>query len=413
MGLHRDGELLNLTPFETEMRRRLWWQIIMQDVKYAMLSGLSHSLLPWSWDTKAPSNVNDADLFPGSSEPVQPREGPTEMAFCLFSYEIGKFLVHSQGFPGFEAAVLGNEIDHLRDPNFTKDESVRKYRGMVDELEKRLKFVQDKFTDPTAGPIHKVCVNLRENIVGKIRSMLVPMAEQPEWGTEISTPKDNLFKLVLVNTEYGTESYQIVKDHGFLWFTKLHFQVDVFMLMVAYLSTKTTGTLANRAWRQVGVVYRFHDELLDMSQKTNVMLAAAVLRAWRAREAALVAMAVVPDIPAYIFRLRDILPGSESGTVDGTPSGSSDVGSAAPATSSASSIGPMAAGGPGKVKAGDVQMGIGVDPALDQFLGGFLDVTALDWDMWGDMGGGGAGQSQDQTSAFGFGGGMGSKGGQW
>ena len=25
MGLHRDGEQFNLSPFETEMRRRVWW----------------------------------------------------------------------------------------------------------------------------------------------------------------------------------------------------------------------------------------------------------------------------------------------------------------------------------------------------------------------------------------------------
>lgn len=64
MGYHRDGELLGLSPFETEMRRRIWWQIIMQDAKNAMVSGLSHALLPLHWDTKSPQNVNDADLFP-------------------------------------------------------------------------------------------------------------------------------------------------------------------------------------------------------------------------------------------------------------------------------------------------------------------------------------------------------------
>ena len=60
MGLHRDGELLGLKPFETEMRRRLWWQIIMLDSKYAILSGLSHTLLPRGWDTREPKNISAA-----------------------------------------------------------------------------------------------------------------------------------------------------------------------------------------------------------------------------------------------------------------------------------------------------------------------------------------------------------------
>lgn len=31
MGLHRDGELFKLDPFETEMRRRLWSILVMLD----------------------------------------------------------------------------------------------------------------------------------------------------------------------------------------------------------------------------------------------------------------------------------------------------------------------------------------------------------------------------------------------
>ena len=31
MGLHRDGELFKLDPYETEMRRRLWSILVMVD----------------------------------------------------------------------------------------------------------------------------------------------------------------------------------------------------------------------------------------------------------------------------------------------------------------------------------------------------------------------------------------------
>jgi hypothetical protein len=385
MGLHRDGETLNLTPFETEMRRRLWWHILMQDAKYAMLSGLSHSLIPFSWDTKTPSNVNDADLFPGSTEPIQPREGPTEMAFSLITCEVSKFLIHSQGIPGFEAVVLGNEIDNTKDPNINND-GVAKYRAMVDDLERRLRYVEDTFTDPNAGPLHAVCRDLRTNIIGKIRSMLIPMRQQPEWGTEILNPKDNLFKLVIVNNEHAVASYEMTKDKGFLWFTKLHFQVDVFALMVGQLSHRPTGSLSDRAWRQVELVYQYHDELLDLSQKQNLTLATFILRAWKAREDAFIKRGrPLPEVPSCIPLLRDLLPGSEPRTSDGTPSGSD--------TSSM------------PVPKGDVAMGL--DPGLDQFLGGYLEMTPSDWDMWGDL----ATQGQDQVTALAFGGGFSNIGG--
>jgi hypothetical protein len=39
MGMHLDGILLGLSPFETEIRRRIWWQLRMYDFRAAELSG--------------------------------------------------------------------------------------------------------------------------------------------------------------------------------------------------------------------------------------------------------------------------------------------------------------------------------------------------------------------------------------
>ncbi|KXH43409.1 hypothetical protein CSAL01_05201 [Colletotrichum salicis] len=66
MGLHRDGDVLGLKPFESEMRRRLWWQLVSLDAKFALFSGFGHSLLPRDWDAREPSNLNDADIFPAT-----------------------------------------------------------------------------------------------------------------------------------------------------------------------------------------------------------------------------------------------------------------------------------------------------------------------------------------------------------
>lgn len=33
LGIHRDGSHFNVSPFEIEMRRRLWWQICLLDAR--------------------------------------------------------------------------------------------------------------------------------------------------------------------------------------------------------------------------------------------------------------------------------------------------------------------------------------------------------------------------------------------
>lgn len=362
MGYHRDGEMLNLPPFETEMRRRIWWQIIMHDAKNAMISGLSHALLPLNWDTKEPLNVNDADLFPGSTDPIQARDGPTEMAFCLLVYQIAKFMISTSssphGAPGFEAAVLGQELS-AADGGVTNQESIEKYRGIVSKLETEMINVETKYIDPTAGPIHVAALTIRPMLVNKLREMLVPMREQPEWGTEIFGPKDNLFKVVIMNNEHNTDAYKAMDANGFLWFVKLHFQLDVFAVMTGQLYQRPTGNLADRAWKNIDLIYAYHPELSDMTQKQYAVQAQFTLRAWKAREQAYAQIGRVIETPPFIRRLRETAPSEISR--------SSTQSSATP---------------PAAMQGQQQQI-----TELDQFLGGYLDVSSLNWDMWGDVGG--------------------------
>ena len=375
MGYHRDGELLGLSPFETEMRRRIWWQILMQDAKNAMISGLSHALLPLHWDTKPPQNVNDADLFPSSTEPVQPREGPTEMAFCLVVCEICKFMTSAEfnsGIPGFEAAVLGHEMNAEKDPNYSNAQSIEKYRALVSQLETSLTIAEQRYIDTSAGKVHAASLVIRPMLVNKLREMLVPMHEQPEWGTEIFTPKDNLFKVVIMNNEHNVAAYEKYASNGFLWFVKLHFQLDVFAVMTGQLCHRPAGTLSDRAWKIIETIYSFHPELSDMTQKQYGHQAHFTIKAWKAREQAFAQAGRPIQTPDFIVRLQETLPTPEPRTSTTTQSTT-----------------PSISQHPQQIT------------DLDQFLGSYLDVSALNWDSWDDSTVTGPVGAQIPVTAFG------------
>ncbi|KAK5674691.1 hypothetical protein LTS10_012692 [Elasticomyces elasticus] len=91
IGLHRDGEDLGVAPFEVQMRRRLFWQLLPLDGIAAQVSGTGIALPYDSWDTKQPLNLNDEDIFPGMTETPAERIGATDMLFCLLRTEMGKF----------------------------------------------------------------------------------------------------------------------------------------------------------------------------------------------------------------------------------------------------------------------------------------------------------------------------------
>jgi hypothetical protein len=193
-------------------------------------------------------------------------------------------------------------------------------------------------------------------LIRKLDEMLVPMQEQPEWGTEIFEPKDNLVKLVLMNNEQSADAYDRMAPLGFLWFVKLHFQLEVFGVLTGQLARRPTGSLSDRGWRIVEKVHRWQPELFDVSVKAYASQAQFTLKAWKAREAAYTALGQAIEIPSFISRLRELVPTSDS-------RGSTQSCMTSPQMP------------PPQQTIHD----------LDQFLGGYLDVSSLSWDMWGDM----------------------------
>ncbi|KAJ5308887.1 hypothetical protein N7508_004266 [Penicillium antarcticum] len=88
LGIHRDGTNFALKPFETEMRRRLWWHISLLDVRSSEDHGTDPIIHESMYDTRLPLNVNDDDLYPEMTETPEEREGCTDSTFCLIRCEI-------------------------------------------------------------------------------------------------------------------------------------------------------------------------------------------------------------------------------------------------------------------------------------------------------------------------------------
>ncbi|KAL1864822.1 hypothetical protein VTK73DRAFT_5634 [Phialemonium thermophilum] len=89
IGLHRNGVHLNLTPFETEMRRRLWCRILCHDHRASEDYGISVSTPAFSARmTTPPLNVDDSQLYPDMTVMPESREGWTEMSFSLITLDL-------------------------------------------------------------------------------------------------------------------------------------------------------------------------------------------------------------------------------------------------------------------------------------------------------------------------------------
>ncbi|KAJ5823202.1 Transcription factor [Penicillium robsamsonii] len=109
LGLHRDGTHFDyLSPYEIEMRRRVWWVMCMLDARASEDQGTDYTITRACFDTKLPLNLNDADLDPESKQTPQAHVGLTDMSIARVSMcmceTTRKMLVHDfkDGTPTIE-----------------------------------------------------------------------------------------------------------------------------------------------------------------------------------------------------------------------------------------------------------------------------------------------------------------------
>jgi hypothetical protein len=289
MGLSFDGTSFGLPPFEVEMRRRLWWQILLFDTRVSEMSGAGSSVLNHTWSTKLPLNVNDSDLFPDMRIPPTEHPGATEMIFVLHRCEVAEVLQQLQNKPV---------------PLSVTDEA-------IDELEKRLEQKYIQYCDPSI-PLHLVTILMAKLGAAKLR--MGPrhphlIASAKDMPTE---EKDFLFSLSLQCLENHTTMLDAPNLNRFFWFIMTNFPFPAHVYLLCSLRYRTNDELADRAWNAFQRRFERQDVNFKISgflkrhQDSAIHLALAnlTIKAWEAREKALAATQPCTPTPEFITRLR-------------------------------------------------------------------------------------------------------------
>lgn len=152
IGLDRDGTVLGYSPFDTEIRRRVWWQLKSHDFRAAELCGLAkfRSLEPFSAEsTKYPGNINDADLHPSMMSLEHKSSGLTDASFVAFKFEMTEFAANRIA----KFRHLGKDPSqwNLDIADLDKAETTKATSALEDKLEKKYL----RYCDPSQ-PLHLV-----------------------------------------------------------------------------------------------------------------------------------------------------------------------------------------------------------------------------------------------------------------
>jgi len=275
MGLHRDGEQLGLKPFDVQLRRRLYWQLLPLDGLAAQLSGTGIAAPSGGFDTKPPLNVNDTDLWPDMTETPVERKGATDMIFCLLRAEIGKFHQRMKPWTGGWARIW-----QARDAS-----AAEVIERAMDELEN---IVEEKFLRyiDFVLPIHCLAQAMARTALaaGRFRVRL-PFVNTNPGEADAQSKKAELFDLAMRVVDYDIAVHTNPAVKRFEWHLQSYFQWEALIFMLDCLRQQYAFIDAQTAWVKIEEIYRCHPEWLAQRRSLHVALGKLTLRAWDARPA--------------------------------------------------------------------------------------------------------------------------------
>lgn len=303
-GLHRDQASESLKPFDIEMRRRLWRQLLILDHTSSELAGSAptYGIMMGITDAKLPLNVNDTDIDPDMHEFPQSKEGATDMIFCQLRYEFGLFIVQltkPNSHNGFEAAHPSHGVDNSAMSMAKKDETIDGFEQVLQQ-----KFL--KYCDPLI-PLHNLTAIAARAAVCGMRLRAHHPRQYSDGGASMSqSEKDTLFSLSLKIMQYDTLVHATPTLHKFLWHVRVYFQWHALIYLLTDMRYRRVGKDAERAWDQVEDVYKYHPEILNQNDYA-LYSAIRVLtwRAWESRKAELMRLGLAIETPPIIWKLQE------------------------------------------------------------------------------------------------------------
>ena len=256
IGLHRDGASLHLSPFDTEMRLRLWWHLCVLDSRAPEDQGFELTIDVLNRGLRLPLNVDDNQLFPSMTQLPIETVGWTEMSFFLIQTESCR-LLHP---------VLGTR-EHS--PTNTLPDLTAK-RQMIQE---RTQYVLSKYgiSSKTPGQLPLIAMQHLTTACKKMEFMLqlreeIDMQKQEGVQDDTTDVLRPSFKLACDGLE---SSFILLKGGlslGFKWLFTAYTPWYALAYVLRCLSNSPCGPNTERAWALVEGIFPQELSLNEVSE---------------------------------------------------------------------------------------------------------------------------------------------------
>ncbi|KAK1573566.1 fungal-specific transcription factor domain-containing protein [Colletotrichum navitas] len=236
IGLHRDGTRLGLGPFESEIRRRLWWHLLGRDGRAGEDYGIQN---PSSFSLHAgvnyPLNLEDSDLYPEMKELPPPRRGWTQLTLSLINIQCSRVWHH--------LAALAASWDERPTPESVREQTVRELHEYAEG------FLQQ--CNPVM-PQQRQTILVARLVIRKVdlvtRQQWLHL-EHPEARESFATEENLVEALEIIESWMSFASDELLQSYR--WSLGAFPQYHMLLYLLWHMCVKPEGPSVERAWRAI------------------------------------------------------------------------------------------------------------------------------------------------------------------
>lgn len=295
MGLHHESSYGKHSIFEAEMRRRLWWSLVLFDTRICGLAGTKTSTLNPTWDCRTPLNLNDFELQPEMKERPASQRRSSEAIFAVVCSVLGDFVRHSAFHLDFVNPALKPMAKHVE-----TGENDSGLATLEKEVEERyLAFCSRE------NPLHFMTIWTARGFIARNR-LLKHYADFADSSAPLTAAQRNAALFHAINMlECDTRVVSSPFARGYTWYLHFHFPFLAYMHSAQEICMRPLGEHTDDIWTAMSDNYDAQFSFLKQGGHPLFKLfSRVILQAWRARESATSQNESPPVPPRIVSKIK-------------------------------------------------------------------------------------------------------------
>lgn len=306
MGIHNESSYTGCTTLEAEMRRRLWWSLVIFDHRMCEMSDFKTTKLEPTWDCQIPLNVNDFEIRQDTKTPPKIHERPTEALFTVVRSEIADYIRNS----AYHLNFVNPSLNAIARPKVAQ----HKPESEDSELAGLERIIEDKYLRycDAEDPLHYMTIWTARGTLARNRLLEHYSRHSTPSGRPTDVQRSAALSHAISMLECDTKVRSSNLTRKYIWLTNSYFPALAYLHILMVLGKRPAEEHAKKAWDAMS-----SNQEAAMISKQNtgdvhggadiffVSYSRGIISAWEAREALLRQEQKPPEpLPRIVSEVR-------------------------------------------------------------------------------------------------------------